>query len=163
MQKLPLLLAFALLVAPTNLLAQNKKGKPVPEISLPGPLGNSVSLSSLKGKVILVDFWASWCRPCRNNNPNLVELHEKYKEKGFEIFSVSIDEDKSAWMAAISADHLFWPHVVDTDGWRSVVASKFSVEAIPSSFLVDKNGFIRGYDMNKDDLDKAIASLLVEE
>jgi thiol-disulfide isomerase/thioredoxin len=112
--------------------------------------------------VVLVDFWASWCQPCRNNNPNLVEIHDKYKEQGFEIFSVSIDKDKTAWMAAISADKLFWPQVVDVEGWQSIVLSKFNIDYIPSNMLVDKNGYIRGYDLAKEDLDKLIPTLLKE-
>ena len=143
--------------------AQNKKGKPLPEITLPNPLGTEVPVSSLKGKVVLVDFWASWCRPCRMNNPKLVDVYERLKDKGFEIYAVSIDENKGAWMAAVAEDKMFWTNVVDTRGWRSTVLSSFNVEAIPSNLLIDKKGMIRGYDISPDDLDKAINNLLAEQ
>lgn len=142
--------------------AQNKKGKPLPEISLPNPVGTEVSVSSLKGKVVLVDFWASWCRPCRINNPKLVDVYEKFKEKGFEIYAVSIDENKGAWISAVAEDKMFWTNVVDTRGWRSTVLSAFNVEAIPSNLLIDKKGMIRGYDIAPEDLDKMINNLLAE-
>ena len=144
-------------------LAQSKKGgKRMPDISLPGPLGTEVPLSNLKGKVVLVDFWASWCKPCRVNNPNLVELHEKFKGEGFEIYGVSIDTDKAAWMNAITDDQMFWTHVVDTKGGQSTVLTTLNVNFIPSNFLVDKKGIIRGYDLQKEDLDKLIPELLKE-
>ena len=92
---------FFLFIALTA-TAQNKKGKPLPEISLPNPLGTEIPVSSLKWKVVLVDFWASWCRPCRMNNPKLVDVYERLRDKGFEIYAVSIDENKGAWMSARS-------------------------------------------------------------
>ena len=143
--------------------AQNKKGKPLPEISLPNPLGTEVAVSTLKGKVVLVDFWASWCRPCRMNNPKLVDVYARFKEKGFEIYAISIDENKGAWMAAVAEDKMFWTNVVDTKGWRSTVLSSFNVEAIPSNLLIDKKGMIRAYDIAAEDLDKAITNLLAEQ
>lgn len=142
--------------------AQNKKGKPLPEISLPNPMGTEIPVSSLKGKVVLVDFWASWCKPCRMNNPKLVGVYDKFKEQGFEIYAVSIDENKGAWIAAVTEDKMFWTNVVDTRGWRSTVLSSFNVEAIPSNLLIDKKGMIRGYDVIPDDLDKMINNLLAE-
>jgi thiol-disulfide isomerase/thioredoxin len=142
--------------------AQNRKGKPLPEISLPGPAGTEIPVSSLKGKVVLIDFWASWCKPCRMNNPKLVEVYTAQHEKGFEIYALSIDTDKSAWMKAITSDKMFWTNVIDTDGWRSAVLSKFNIEAIPSNLLIDKKGMIRGYDMAPEDLPKAINNLLAE-
>jgi thiol-disulfide isomerase/thioredoxin len=142
--------------------AQNKKGKPIPEISLPGPMGTELTVSSLKGKVVLVDFWASWCKPCRYNNPKLVSVYEKFKEKGFEIYAISIDENKGSWMSAITEDKMFWTNVVDSRGWRSTVLSTFNVEAIPANLLIDKKGMIRGYDIQPEDLDKAINNLLAE-
>ncbi|HLO81041.1 MAG TPA: TlpA disulfide reductase family protein [Chitinophagaceae bacterium] len=142
--------------------AQNKKGKPLPDISLPNPMGTEVPVSSLKGKVVLVDFWASWCKPCRNNNPKLVGVYEKFKEKGFEIYAVSIDENKGAWVSAVAEDKMFWTNVVDTKGWRSTVLSTFNVQAIPSNLLIDKKGMIRGYDVAPEHLDKMINNLLAE-
>lgn len=160
MKQLAILL---LLCSSLAALAQNKKGKPLPEISLPNPIGTEIPVSSLKGKVVLVDFWASWCKPCRMNNPKLVTVYEKFKDKGFEIYAVSIDENKAQWMMAITEDKMFWTHVVDTKGWRSTVLSSFNVEAIPSNLLVDKKGMIRGYDLAAEDLDKAINNLLAEQ
>ena len=142
--------------------AQNKKGKPMPEISLPGPMGNEISVSSLKGKVVLVDFWASWCRPCRMNNSKLVDVYEKFKDKGFEIYALSIDTDKAAWLNAITTDKMFWTNVVDTRGSRTTILPAFNVEAIPSNLLIDKNGLIRAYDVDPEDMGKMINKLLGE-
>jgi thiol-disulfide isomerase/thioredoxin len=155
---------FILLLLSTSLFAnaQNKKGKPLPEISLPGPAGAEVSVSSLKGKVVLIDFWASWCRPCRMNNPKLVEVYNTHHEKGFEIYAVSIDTDKSAWMQAVTTDKMFWTNVIDTRGGNSTILTNFNVEAIPSNLLIDKKGMIRGYDLAPEDLPKAINNLLAE-
>ncbi len=120
-------------------------GQPAPEISLPGPDGKIRSLSSLRGKVVLIDFWASWCRPCRMANPHVVELYHKYKDKGFEVFSVSLDRpgQKDAWIAAIQQDGLVWDnHVSDLQFWNSAPARIYGVNAIPATFLVDRNGNI---------------------
>jgi thiol-disulfide isomerase/thioredoxin len=156
------LLILLLLSASLFTNAQNKKGKPLREISLPGPLGTEVPVSSLKGKVVLIDFWASWCRPCRMNNPKLVDLYNAQHEKGFEIYAISIDTDKSAWMNAITTDKMFWTNVIDTRGGNSTILSNFNVQAIPSNLLIDKKGMIRGYDMAPEDLPKAISNLLAE-
>ncbi len=120
-------------------------GAPAPEISLPGPDGKIRSLSSLRGKVVLIDFWASWCRPCRMANPHVVELYHKYKDKGFDVFSVSLDRpgQKDAWIAAIKQDGLVWDnHVSDLQFWNSAPARTYGVNAIPATFLVDRKGNI---------------------
>lgn len=122
-----------------------KVGSPAPDISLPGPDGKVRSLSSLKGKVVLLDFWASWCRPCRMANPHVVEVYKKYKDKGFDVFSVSLDRpgQKSAWEAAIQQDGLVWDnHVSDLQFWNSAPAATYGVRSIPSTFLIDRNGNI---------------------
>ncbi len=122
-----------------------KVGQPAPEISLPGPDGKTRSLSSLKGKVVLLDFWASWCRPCRMANPHVVEVYNKYKEKGFDVFSVSLDRpgQKDAWVAAIKQDGLVWDgHVSDLQFWNSAPAGVYGVRSIPSTFLIDREGNI---------------------
>lgn len=134
----------------------------MPEINLPGPMGTEVPVSSLKGKVVLIDFWASWCRPCRMNNPRLVELYKAHHEKGFEIYAISIDTDKSAWKKAVQTDQMFWTNVIDTRGGNSTILANFNVRAIPSNLLVDKKGMIRGYDVDPEDLPKAINNLLAE-
>ncbi len=120
-------------------------GQPAPDISLPGPDGKTRSLSSLKGKVVLLDFWASWCRPCRMANPHVVEMYNKYKDKGFDVFSVSLDRpgQKDAWVAAIKQDGLVWDnHVSDLQFWNSAPAAVYGVRAIPQTFLIDRNGNI---------------------
>ena len=120
-------------------------GAQAPEISLPGPDGKVRSLSAMKGKVVLLDFWASWCRPCRMANPHVVEMYNKYKSKGFDVFSVSLDRpgQKDAWVAAIQQDGLVWDnHVSDLQYWNSAPAGTYGVRSIPSTFLIDREGKI---------------------
>ncbi len=118
-------------------------GKVPPDIALPDPQGDTLHLSSLRGKVVLLDFWASWCAPCRRENPNLVRLYEKYHPKGFEIFQVSLDRTRKAWIDGIRADHLDkWYHVSDLGYWQSAVVKLYHIQAIPSNFLLDRDGKI---------------------
>lgn len=117
-------------------------GSPAPEINLPDPEGNNIALSSLKGKVVLIDFWASWCSPCRRENPNNVKLYSKYKSKGFEIYGVSLDKERSNWVKAIKDDNLTWIHVSDLRYWQSVAARQYGVGSIPFTVLIDKDGKI---------------------
>jgi len=115
----------------------------VPEIALPGPQGDTIRLSSTKGKVVLLDFWASWCSPCRKENPNLVKAYDLYHRKGFEIYQVSLDKTKDAWIKGIEEDHLErWIHVSDVKYWNSIVVPLFKIESIPANFLLDKDGHI---------------------
>jgi peroxiredoxin len=114
-----------------------------PDIQLEDPNGNIIALSSLRGQVVLLDFWASWCKPCRQENPNVVAAYEKYKNEGFTIYSVSLDENRAAWVKAIEVDNLSWVnHVSDLKGWHSSAATLYGVQSIPSSFLIDRNGLI---------------------
>lgn len=132
-------------IAQQQATATIKVGAPAPEISLPGPDGKVRSLSSLKGKVVLLDFWASWCRPCRMANPHVVEVYNKYKDKGFDVFSVSLDRPgaKDAWVTAIQKDGLIWDnHVSDLQFWNSAPAATYGVRAIPATFLIDREGNI---------------------
>ena len=115
---------------------------PAPEIAMNNPNGKTRKLSSLKGKYVLIDFWASWCAPCRRENPNVVKMYEKYKDKGFEIFGVSLDKDRKRWQAAIEADGLTWTQVSDLAGWGSAAAKKYGVTSIPHTVLLDKEGNI---------------------
>ena len=115
-------------------------GSPAPEISLPNPEGQVVSLSSLKGKYVLVDFWASWCKPCRAENPTVVRVYNEFKNKGFEILGVSLDRNRDAWLGAIAQDQLQWLHVSDLQFWNSAAAHSYGVISIPYTVLVDPLG-----------------------
>lgn len=118
-------------------------GQKAPELEFRNPDGKLIKLSSLKGKVVLIDFWASWCRPCRIENPNVVRLYNKYHSKGFEVFSVSLDRDKDAWVNGIKQDGLIWPyHVSDLLFWQSKAAAIYGVRSIPHTVLIDKDGTI---------------------
>lgn len=122
--------------------AQLKIGAGVPEITLPNPSGDSISLSDFKGKVVLIDFWASWCGPCRAANPFIQKLYKKYKDQGFVVFAVSLDTKKENWLRAIKKDKLTYPQVLDLDGWNSGIAERFFVDALPTNFLLDRSGKI---------------------
>jgi len=116
-------------------------GMEAPDIVMNDPNGKERKLSDLRGKVVLIDFWASWCRPCRMENPNVVRLYGKYHDKGFEIFSVSLDKDYNSWVKAIETDNLSWPnHVSDLKYWSSAAGRLYGISSIPSTVLVDREG-----------------------
>lgn len=117
-------------------------GKTAPDINLPNQDGQVVPLSSLRGKIVLVDFWAQWCRPCRMENPNIVDAYQKYKDRGFEVYGVSLDRSKDKWLQGIEEDGLGWTHVSDLKYWQSEAARIYNITAIPASFLLDRNGII---------------------
>lgn len=117
-------------------------GQPAPEISLPNPEGKIVPLSSMKGKYVLVDFWAKWCGPCRQENPNVVNAFQKYKDKGFTVYGVSLDRNREEWLQAIQQDKLTWTHVSDLKYWQSEAAKTYNITGIPFSLLLDPNGVI---------------------
>jgi thiol-disulfide isomerase/thioredoxin len=132
-----------------------------PEIDFPNPSGKILKLSDLKGKVVLIDFWASWCGPCRAENPNVVKMYEKFKDKGFTIFSVSLDEDASKWKEAIEKDNLSWTnHVSDLKGWKSSVVANFGIEGIPHTVLLNKEGKIIGKNLRGEKLEETLNTLL---
>jgi peroxiredoxin len=118
-------------------------GDEAPEIAMADPDGNVRRLSDLRGKVVLIDFWASWCGPCRRENPNVVRAYEQFQSKGFEVFSVSLDQNADRWKAAIAQDGLKWPnHVCDLKGWQNEAARAYGVSSIPHALLVDQEGTI---------------------
>jgi len=135
-------------------------GQPAPELALTTPEGKKVALSSLKGKYVLVDFWASWCQPCRQENPNVVAAFNKYKNKGFTVLGVSLDENKAAWKQAIAKDGLTWPHVSDLQGWSSPAAQQYGVQAIPANFLLDKQGVIIAKNLREEALHNTLEEVL---
>lgn len=135
-------------------------GNAAPEIVLPTPEGKELALSALRGKVVLIDFWASWCGPCRREMPNVVAAYKKYKDKGFEIYGVSLDKEKDKWLAAIAKDGITWPQVSDLRYWESSVVPLYSIEGIPFTVLVDREGNILAKNLRGPALDKKLAEVL---
>ena len=154
-------LAFVLAASAVNAQA------PIPNITdhrldfkIASIKGDSIRLSSLKGKVLLLDFWASWCAPCRFTNRQLVKLYNKYKDKGLEILSVSLDEKSSDWKKAVTKDKMVWMQGIDAGGWDAGSAIKWQIDALPSSFLVNKEGNVVAINLEKDELEEKIKELL---
>jgi thiol-disulfide isomerase/thioredoxin len=136
-------------------------GSILPEIALPDPAGDTLKLSSLRGRVVLVDFWAAWCPPCREENPNLVRLYDMYHWQGFDIFQVSLDLRQDEWTEAIRKDRLGrWKHVSDLKYRDSEVVQSFGLTEIPASFLLDREGRVVAVNLRGDDLGKKLAELL---
>ena len=122
-----------------------------------------MKLSSTKGKVVLLDFWASWCGPCRRENPNVVRTYEEYKDKGFTVFSVSLDKQADKWKAAIEKDNLVWnTHVSDLKGWSSKAGKAYGVSGIPATFLIDENGKIIAKNLRGSQLEQKLKEVLGE-
>ena len=136
-------------------------GAIAPDLEFPDPDGKMRKLSDLRGKVVLLDFWASWCGPCRRENPNVTRIYSQYHDKGFEVFSVSLDSDAASWKRAIEADKLVWPnHVSDLKKWQSKAAAIYGVRSIPSTFLLDKDGRIVQRDLRGADLERAVKQMV---
>lgn len=136
----------------------------VPEIILPTPDGDTISLSSLKGSVVLLDFWAAWCPPCRMESPNLVKAYDTYHKKGFQIYQVSLDKTRDAWIKGIQDDKLGrWIHVSDLQYWNSVVVPLYKIESIPANYLLDKDGRIIATNLRGAKLDEKLAEIFGQE
>lgn len=157
------ILNFAFLIVAFASKAQG----PIPNITdhrldftVAGLKGDSIKLSSLKGKILILDFWASWCGPCRYANKSLVKLYNKYKDKGLEILSVSLDDETKDWKKAIAKDKITWMQAIDPGGWEAMAATKWQVDAIPATFVVNKDGDVVAINLEKDELEKKIKELL---
>jgi peroxiredoxin len=154
MKKMIAPIVLFLFVFVTAIQAQPKIGEAAKEIALKNPNGVEERLSDYKGKIVLVDFWASWCLPCRRSNRELQSLYSKYKDKGFEIFGISLDQNITDWKNAISTDRITWKQVSEMGGWNAPVALAWGIEQLPSSFLVGKDGKIIAVNPTKEEIEK---------
>lgn len=142
------------------ILGKVEVGQLAPDFTMNDSTGKPISLSSFKGKVVLVDFWASWCGPCRAENPNVVAAYKKFNSKGFTVLGVSLDSDKDKWTAAVAKDGLTWTHVSDLIGWKNAAAKQYGVMSIPANFLLDKDGKIIGSSLRGEDLMKKLEEVI---
>jgi len=134
-------------------------GQLAPEFTMNDPQGVPLALSSLRGNVLLVDFWAAWCGPCRRENPNVVEAYNRFRDKGFDILGVSLDDNKEDWLKAIEDDLLTWNHVSDLQGWSNAAAVQYGIQGIPANLLLDKEGRIIDKDLRGEDLQTRLAEI----
>ena len=146
--------------APFQYEPKYKVGDVAPEIIGISPEGKTLKLSSLKGKVVLIDFWASWCKPCRMENPNVVAAYQQFKDKNFTVLGVSLDKNKEAWVNAIKEDGLAWTHVSDLKQWQSSVVPMYQIEGIPFNVLLDPQGKVIAKGLRGEDLLTQLAAIV---
>jgi len=158
LKRIPLLAVVILLSVTVH--SQPRYGQQAYEIALPTMNGDTVKLSSLRGKVVLLDFWASWCGPCRITNKKIIKIYPKYKDKGFEILGVSLDEHRNDWQKAVKQDKINWLQVNDNGGHNAMTAERWNIYQIPTSYLIDKDGKVVAMDLEGKELEKAIRTLL---
>lgn len=137
-----------------------KLNSPAPEFSIKGINGSTVELKKYKGKYVLIDFWASWCPPCRKENPNVVAIYNTFKDKNFDILGISLDEDKEKWRAAIKEDQIAWTQTSELKGWKSSIVDLYGVESIPSNVLIDPSGNVVGINLMGEELKEKLDELL---
>lgn len=153
-------LLFFLSIFTFNGFSQPKQGQLAEEIALPTPEGDTLRLSDLKGKVVLLDFWASWCGPCRMANRGMTKIYSKYKENGFEIYSVSLDNEKMDWIRAIKKDNISWRQVNSPGSWESPIVAKWQIDALPTTYLIDRQGVLVAMDLEGKQLEQTLKYLL---
>lgn len=179
LQKALILLLISTILFSAETIAQKKKKEPkegfrignrAPELAFKSPQGKIIKLSDLRGKMVLLDFWASWCPPCREENPNLVKAYHEFKDKnfnegeGFTIYSLSMDSSAEAWKKAIADDKLVWPnHVSDLGGWHSAGAKQYKIWSIPMNYLINKDGIIVAKRLNGELLHKKLEKLMIKD
>lgn len=157
LKKISTMLSVAAQPAPTENSLDNTEA---PDFTLPDPNGKMISLKSFRGKYVLVDFWASWCGPCRQENPTVVAAFNRFKDKNFTVLGVSLDDNKAKWLKAVQDDKLTWTHVSDLKQWESIVVPMYQIQGIPFNVLVDPNGKIIASGLRGEDLEKTLSSVL---